>query len=371
MAPRTPIDLDNPSWGDWLRGTIKYATAPGAIARGERTAADFNDWWATRTKNDTLPDREKFLDAMRNDPNANNAWAAFEMGARNSMDKGGFFGPAIKSTFMPDPASPEAMRKMDYASGQLQPLPHLLGTGAGTVVSVADAIASGKALGAGLNAAKTGIGWLGGRLGFGAATEAAPRAIPGAVSWLGEKGSSLASALASALPATTKVVTKGAIPAAAVTAGGLGTNAMINFIDGTPAKFDQQRQEKAAAAAAEQKAADSKKTEPRQPDWYDEMSAISGLGRSTLQEMVRRDGGIRLSTLQALNGMKARAPTPQQQAADRVNNLLTSMLVQAQESGDTERAKELAAMVAKFSAQIAANDEMLASEVEKLLSGKE
>lgn len=124
-----------------------------------------------------------------------------------------------------------------------------------------------------------------------------------------------------------------------------------------------------AAPAAETKPVTS--AEPPKPDWYDEMSGVTGLSRDTLQNMVRQEGGIRLSTVQALNGMKGRAPTPQQAAMARLDNIFRGQMIQAREAGDVQRSRELEALYSQIMAGVATSDDMIGSEVARVLNGEE
>src|SRR5574343_435835 len=300
MAPRPPVDIDNPSWGDWLRGTIKYGES---IAN--QPQAD-----------DTMKPREAFYDALKNDPRAN-ARSAFAMGMRGTVDKGAATG-WLMNRLAPDTGVPEeAMRKMDYALGQKHPVAHLVGAGLG-----AGFIQLGKA------------GWL-------------PR---------------LASTAGNAAVKVARANPIAATVGAMALGGGLG-NIGYNICSNNhyPDPVDP-----AAATAADK----TKQPEPPKPDWYDEMSGITGLSRDTLQEMVRQDGGIRLSTIQAFSGMKGRPQTPQQRAMDTVDTLMRGKIAEALNNGDTEGARKLSATAASLYAQIAGGDDIIGSALENLLAGK-
>lgn len=357
MAPRPPVDIDNPSWGDWLRGTIKYGES---IAN--QPQAD-----------DTMKPREAFYDALKNDPRAN-ALSAFAMGMRGTVDKGAATG-WLMNRLAPDTGVPEeAMRKMDYALGQKHPVAHLVGAGLGAGLSAADwAISTAD----GIN----GIKWLGG---FGAtkpvekiaettlpfvlgadgkvaqlATEAgAGFSQLGKAGWLPRLASTAGNAAVKFARANPIAATVGAM----ALGGGLG-NIGYNIYSNNhyPDPVDP-----AAATAADK----TKQPEPPKPDWYDEMSGITGLSRDTLQEMVRQDGGIRLSTIQAFSGMKGRPQTPQQRAMDTVDTLMRGKIAEALNNGDTEGARKLSATAASLYAQIAGGDDIIGSALENLLAGK-
>lgn len=122
-------------------------------------------------------------------------------------------------------------------------------------------------------------------------------------------------------------------------------------------------------AAANQKTAGTQQAEPRKTDWYDEMSGVTGLSRDTLKGMVQQEGGIRLSTLQTLNGMKGRTPTPQQQAISRLDNMFAGQIAQARASGDAQRSRELETLYSQIMAGVATSDDMIGSEVARVLNG--
>lgn len=150
-------------------------------------------------------------------------------------------------------------------------------------------------------------------------------------------------------------------------AAGLGGYALFGGDSGTapaPAEGSQQK------SAAEQKAVGTQQAEPRKADWYDEMSGVTGLSRDTLKGMVQQEGGIRLSTLQTLNGMKGRTPSPQQQAISRLDNMFAGQIAQARASGDAQRSRELETLYSQIMAGVATSDDMIGSEVARVLNGE-
>lgn len=350
MAPRTPIDLDNPSWGDWLRGTIKY---------GEARASN-----AVDTPNDKYKSRQAFVDAARGKMGM---LEAFDLGVRSTMDRGGLAGQAATRVLPTDAPRGEAQDKLDYAAGQLHPVPHLLGAAVGTPYAVADAIVSGRVLGEVASKvagpAKGAWGWLT-RVGersapaaqgpIGAWTNASTAgqrvAGTGYLPRMGQGTVAAARDFAAAHPVAAGV----GAGAVALNAGMLGGNIAANIYEGKGDQFARAREEKAAAAAPTGSAGGQQTK--RQPDWYDQMAALGGVDRGTIEEMVRQDGGVRISTLQALNGMRSRAPTYRDLAMAYVMDSFEQEAAQAQQSGDTARQAEIAARFQKTLAEILGAD---------------
>lgn len=238
MAPRTPIDIDNPSWGDWLRGTIRY----GESLDNQQQATD------------TLPDRSKFVDAMRPEMSG---WGgvipAFGLGLKSTGNQGLTTGGMIDKygakTGVPD----EAMRKMDYAAGQLQPVAHLAGAGVGAGLSAADyalSLLDGAEIAKGIG---KGASWL-----WNAGARAAPEGAIGA--WT---SASALPARAGYLARILEPVGKAVVSAAksnpiAASLGGLGLGSYLggtvasNYVNKTGEKFAKERAAEAQAAQSAQ-----------------------------------------------------------------------------------------------------------------------
>jgi hypothetical protein len=183
----------------------------------------------------------------------------------------------------------------------------------------AERLRQGMALGDAANPRASTLGFAGGlALPGGVAAKTMKYAKPAVTAALGLASNAGKSAVAKGLGKTALSLL------GASGLGGLGYGLFGG--QSAPPPAAEQTAEAAAPAAPQRK----------EPDWYDNMAAIAGVDRGTIKEMVRQDGGVRLGTLQTLNGMKSRAPSYRDIAMSYVMDSFEGQAAQARGNPEAE-----------------------------------
>lgn len=251
----------------------------------------------------------------------------------------------------------EAARKIVDAASEENPTWSKVGTGLGYGYDAALAAA-----GAGALASAAGPSAAAVRLGLAAPTAATKATTVGQMLGPAALRANLGQ-IARTTGGMAKAAWKPLSTLGAVTGGGAIANSMFG------ADTVSQRGEEPAPAPADK--APAAAAPAKQPDWYDQVSAASGVDRGIIESMVRRNGGISISALQALRGMQPKPPTAQQRAMSLVEQSLGQALMQAQQSGDVEQERKVRATIAANMADIAGAEPMSSALLQELLGGTE